>query len=134
MWTMFGGRPAPRSMTTKLGQVLRLGTQFLHEYDFGTTTELKGKVVAEQVGVFSKNESVKTLARNLPPVIPCSVCGAPSAQLCMECLYDGIGCLCADHTQGHKCGDEMFLPVVNSPRVGECGTTGPYDPSQYFNP
>jgi hypothetical protein len=134
MWAMFGGRSAPQSMSAKLDRVLRPGTTFVHEYDFGTTTELKGKLVSEQLASFSKKEIVKTLARNLPPVIPCSVCGAPSTQLCTECLYRGTGCLCDDHTQDHKCGDEMFLPVVNSPRVGECGYTGPYDPSAYFNP
>ncbi len=134
MWTMFGGRSAPRSMSVKLAEVLPPGVKFLHEYDFGTTTELTGKVVAEQEAVFSKKERVKILARNLPPLIPCSVCGAPSTQLCMNCIYDGTGCLCDAHSEDHACGDEMFLPVVNSPRAGECGYTGPYNPSAFFNP
>jgi hypothetical protein len=25
---------------------------------------------------------------------------------------------------GHECGEEMLLPVVNSPRVAMCGYTG----------
>jgi hypothetical protein len=36
------------------------------------------------------------------------------------------GWLCDAHAEKHKHQD-MFLPVVNSPRVGQCGYTGPLE-------
>jgi hypothetical protein len=49
--------------------------------------------------------------RNLePPLISCEVCGKPATEVCAG---------------EHECGEEMLLPVVNSPRVGMCGYTGP---------
>ena len=33
--------------------------------------------------------------------------------------------LCEVHTEKHDCGEEALLPVVNSPRMGMCGYTGP---------
>ncbi len=110
------------SMNRKLGEVLAPQTTFTHEYDYGSTTELTLKVIAEQEGVCSL--PVQLLARNEPPLIPCFKCGKPAAQLCMEC-YDETGVLCAEHASEHGHDEEMYLPVVNSPRVGTCGYTGP---------
>ena len=51
MWPMlFGSRHPTRSMSTRLDEVLRPGLKFQHEYDFGTTTNLTLKVVAEREG------------------------------------------------------------------------------------
>ena len=36
------------------------------------------------------------------------------------------GWLCEAHAEKHRHQD-MFLPVVNSPRVGMCGYTGPFE-------
>lgn len=41
------------------------------------------------------------------------------------CLYEENGLLCERCAEKHHCGDEMWLPVVNSPRTGMCGYTGP---------
>jgi len=35
-----------------------------------------------------------------------------------------MGWLCDECAPKHKCGEDMLLPVVNSPRVGKCGYTG----------
>jgi len=94
-----------------------------YEYDFGSTTHLKIKVVDERTGQVTGN-GIQLMARNNPPEIPCDVCGKPAVELCVMCLYEGEGALCKAHSENHKCDDDYFLPVVNSPRVGVCGYTG----------
>ena len=47
------------------------------------------------------------------------------AWVCTECVFDDGGWLCETCAVKHECGEEMLLPVVNSPRVGMCGYTGP---------
>ena len=126
MWTeIFGRGEPPRSMKVRLASVLQPGLKFYHEYDFGTTTELALKVVAEQESLF-KGRSVRMLARNAPPPIPCAKCGQPATEVCVECMYSEKGWLCEAHAEKHRHQD-MFLPVVNSPRVGMCGYTGPFE-------
>ena len=116
----------PKSMSATLGTVLSVGDKFEHEYDFGTTTELTLKVIAERVG--AKSKGVRILARNDPPEIPCAICGKPATQVCSQCVYEGPQAwLCEEHADDHKCGEDYFLPVVNSPRVGMCGYTGSPD-------
>jgi hypothetical protein len=112
-----------RSMTTQLGRVLEEGKSFLHYYDMGDTTELMLKVVSSfEAKVSSKN--VILLARNRPPDIRCDNCGQPAKWICRLCNWEGLGWLCEQCAPLHECGEEMLLPVVNSPRVGVCGYTG----------
>jgi hypothetical protein len=114
----------PKGMSAKLGDVLEPGVKFSHEYDFGTTTELVLKVVSEREGIV-KRDAVNVLARNDPPAISCAECGKPATQVCTQCIYEGPQAwLCDEHAESHKCGEDYFLPVVNSPRVGMCGYTG----------
>jgi hypothetical protein len=108
----------------KVGEVLRSEMCFAHEYDFGTTTELALRVVSEREGP-QPGQKVQVLARNNPPVIPCGGCGKPATQVCAQCSYDVAGWLCELCAHEHECGEEMMLPVVNSPRTGQCGYTGP---------
>ena len=112
-----------KSMKIKLDKALEPGMKFSHEYDFGTTTELSLKVLSEREGEV-KGKSIRILARNEAPVILCQSCGKPATEVCSQCVYDGEGWLCEECAEDHECGEEMFLPVVNSPRVGMCGYTG----------
>ncbi len=82
------------------------------------------KVVAERVGE-AQGKSIQVLARNEAPLISCEVCGKPATEVCAQCIYEGAGWLCEACAEEHECGEEMLLPVVNSPRVGMCGYTGP---------
>jgi len=126
MWTeIFGTREQPQSMNVRLEAVLRPDLKFYHEYDFGTTTALALKVVSEEMRPF-ESKTVRLLARNLPPPILCAKCGQPATQVCVECMYTEKGWLCEAHGEKHPHQD-MFLPVVNSPRVGMCGYTGPFE-------
>ena len=69
------------SMAIGLERVLEVGDKFEHEYDFGTTTELTLKVIAERTGALKAND-VKILARNDPPELLCATCGQAATQLC----------------------------------------------------
>jgi len=112
-------------MGRKLKDVLSPGMELLHEYDFGSTTELLIKVLAEYEGLMEKNKSVQVLARNEAPEILCDECEkALAVQICTECQWDESGWLCQTCAEDHECGEEMMLPVVNSPRTGVCGYTG----------
>ncbi|MEW6097455.1 MAG: hypothetical protein AB1567_13190 [bacterium] len=125
MWTMmFGGRKQVGSMNTYTGSVFYPGLKFHYEYDFGTTTHLSLRVVSERKEDI-KDRSIRILARNDPPQIICSMCRKLTAtQVCTQCIYDGSGWLCDKCAEKHECGEDMLLPVVNSPRVGMCGYTG----------
>ena len=108
-------------MEIALGRLFLPGMRFRHEYDFGTTTELALKVVSE--GEMAGRD-IRVLARNDAPVLPCGECGSPAAETCMECSWGGNGLLCDECAAKHACGEEMFLPMVNSPRTGICDYSG----------
>lgn len=115
-----------KSMEYALQDVLQPGLEFRHEYDFGTTTELNLKVLEKgKIIVKGKYKPAYILAQNEPPEIICDKCAKQTAtQICTECLCNGQGWLCSDCSKKHKCDEDMFLPVVNSPRSGMCGYTG----------
>ncbi len=112
-----------KSMRVLLGKVFNPGQTCSYEYDFGSTTELLVKVIAEHE-VDMKGRTIQILARNSSPIIPCDVCGEPATSLCTQCIYEDKGCLCDACTKNHACSEEMLLPLVNSPRAGVCGYTG----------
>lgn len=111
------------SMETRLDEILSPGMKFRYEYDFGSTTHLAMKVVSQEQKQI-KDELITVLAMNEPPSIPCMSCGKMATQLCSECHWSGEGWLCDECAAEHECGEDMLLPVVNSPRVGVCGYTG----------
>ena len=115
-----------RDMAVALAEVVGPGMRFTYQYDFGSTTHLALRVVGERVGPRPEGR-IGILARNEPPEIPCTECGAPAAAVCAECIWDGTGWVCRACAPKHECGVEMMLPVVNSPRVGVCGYTGDGD-------
>jgi hypothetical protein len=103
--------------------IFKPGLKIRHEYDFGSTTELLISVIGEYKGPVK--EKIELLARNEPPQILCNECGkVPAVEICTECSWSGKGWLCKSCAKKHKCGEDMMLPVVNSPRTGVCGYTG----------
>jgi hypothetical protein len=76
-------------MENRLGEVLRKGSKLSYENDFGSTTQLTLKVVGEREGLVWKANDVHLLARNDPPLIPCSRCEkAPATIIDMEDTND----------------------------------------------
>jgi hypothetical protein len=110
---------AERNMDVPIAKVLRPGWKFTHDYDFGSTTRLALRVVGEREGQ-APQQRARLLARNEPPRILCERCQKNPAAW-VE-VYEGYAWCC------EKCcknTEEGVLPVVNSPRVGVCGYTGP---------
>lgn len=131
--SMLGFGVERRDMDISLGELLEGGLEFTHEYDFGTTTELSLRVADLGYGDTGDEGlqdhgygAIRVLARNEPPEIKCETCGAPATSVCTEHLYrqESEAWLCEDCTAAHEWDDHLFLPVVNSPRVGVCGYTG----------
>jgi len=106
-------------MDIALGEVLRPQMEFCHEYDFGTTTGLLLRVVAEREGLITW-KSILFLAMNVAPEIKCSSCGERATQVCCLCIGEGEEWLCDECAPRHECGEDMLLPVLNSPRTGMC--------------
>jgi hypothetical protein len=106
-------------MRTKLGNALRPEMTFFYAYDFGSTTELTLRVVAKMADM-PAGKAIQLLALNDAPSYPCSACGKPAQLIDTE---DGQ-LLCKACTSEHADND-MLLPLVNSPRTGVCGYSGP---------
>jgi hypothetical protein len=112
-----------KSMNYLLEKVLRYGKEFYYEYDFGSPTYLELKLVNERE-IEDSDRSIEIIARNEPPVVNCDSCGKIATYICRQCSNSGKGWVCNDCAPGHECGEEVLLPVVNSPRVGVCGYMG----------
>ena len=112
-------------MKHKVEDILFPGMQLVYQYDFGSTTELSIKAVDNYQGATDGNKKIQIITRNAQPIIPCDECDQkPAAQICSACQWEEKGWLCEECSQTHGCDDDMFLPVVNSPRTGVCGYTG----------
>jgi hypothetical protein len=123
MSAFYGGARSKVSMSRRIDEVLGSpGGRLGYEYDFGSTTEL----LVTHAGIIDAAhvKGVRVVARNEAPSWPCDECGQPATKICVECANMGGGFFCAIHTSKHECGEEILLPVVNSPRMGVCGYTG----------
>ncbi|HHY54966.1 MAG TPA: plasmid pRiA4b ORF-3 family protein [Chloroflexi bacterium] len=121
-----------KSITTRIGDVLRPGLKGKYEYDFGAPTELNIEVVGVREGKPLTTKPIVLLARNIMPAYLCAECGAPATHVCMQCYFEigEPGCyLCADHARQHGCtlygGPKRRF---NSPRTGRCKYNGPAKP------
>jgi hypothetical protein len=115
---VFGGPWDEKRTDGRVDRILSPGLKIDYEYDFGSTTPLKLRVVAQLTEASARE--IRILAQNDEPAIPCVACGNPAKQVCTECGWSGDGWVCDTCADQHECGDEMMLPVVNSPRVGAC--------------
>ena len=112
-----------KTMNHALGKLLTPGLLFHYVYDFGTSTQLKLKVAALR-DVPPSRDSIRLVAQNHLPDILCDRCGTTATAVVSEGFGGDDGWLCEKCSQDHPCGEEMLLPIVNSPRVGVCGYTG----------
>lgn len=126
--SMFKDMPKEDDMDVELGKALKVGQKFSYTYDFGSSTDLTLKVIAEREGVEDQDEeedSIQIMARNELPVIPCRSCGKPAIGIFpgyAAAEYGAVCETCAKTDRGEY--DDQLLPIVNSPRVGICGYTG----------
>lgn len=118
-------------MATPIARVFQPGVELTHIYDFGSSSHTLLKAVGTRRGKPLTPHPITLMARNDPPEVQCTECEQPASWLCMECVYelDKPGFLCDRHVEDHPCQDYGEpVPLVNSPRVGMCGYTGPAEP------
>ena len=122
-WSAFNGTTS-ESIDTSLVNAMDVGDKFTYEYDFGSTTYVEGKIIAARQGALT--EPVRILTRNNTYMFECVECGRQASDYCTDC--ECFFCeQCLTDIERHECGEEMALPLVNSPRMGVCGYTGDYD-------
>lgn len=125
----FRGREIPESH--RADQVFHAETQLTHLYDFGTTSETRIRVMDVRRGPPTTERPIALMARNEMPEITCMKCNRQATWLCPECAYETgqAGHLCDEHLPSHPHdADGDPFPLVNSPRTGMCGYTGPAEP------
>jgi len=118
-------------METEIGQVFEPGVELTHIYDFGTSSETLVKSLGVRTGRPLTPYPIALMARNNMPEVKCVECSRLASCLCLECIYeyDEPGTLCDRHAAVHEHADYGDpVPLVNSPRVGMCGYTGPAEP------
>jgi len=119
----FSGRHE-KSMAAKLYQLLQPETEFTHEYDYGSTTDLVLRVFGAHKMALA-DIGVRVLARNAPPEVRCIGCHKPATAV--EAGWGGPNrdrCFCAACAETKIDDEGMRLPIANSPRVGVCAYCG----------
>jgi len=115
-------------MNHKVHDVFDSGIKIFHDYDFGTTTRvfLKG-LKHYQLNI---EDQIILLSRNEPLKLICATCKVePAVNICTSCNWEQYSFFCKKCSKKHEKVCEYFnedssLPVVNSPRMGQCGYTG----------
>jgi hypothetical protein len=107
-------------MEVLLERVLKVGQRFSYIYDYGSSTYINLRVIAEREGmVQNQKEPVQLLARNTAPTFPCRVCGKPATTVAMgyftASIADSVFCTECANKQVKEGG---MLPIINSPRAG----------------
>jgi len=123
----FGVNKSKIPMNQYVGNVFEPKIKIYHNYDFGSTT----RVYLKCIKVFSLNlkDKLILLSRNEPLKFMCAVCKIkPAVNMCTYCNMDKYSFFCQDcsekHSENCQKYDYGYSPVVNSPRMGECGYMG----------
>ena len=106
-----------KSMLSKLFKILSPGDEFIYEYDVSSPTKINLKILEE---FKAEDDDITVMARNEPLEFICSGCVREAVVVCTYCVWDGSGYLCPDCANAHRCGPELLLPIINSPRMGIC--------------
>lgn len=117
-------------MTRKVHQVFQSVAEITHIYDFGTESVTLIKAIAERRSKATGKRPIALMARNALPEALSGV--RRGGELVVHRVHDGRGSLGlalfgARPAHPHE-GYGEPVPVVNSPRMGVCGYTGPAEP------
>lgn len=116
-------------MNRKVYQTLKTDMEMTHVYDFGSSTVTSIKVVDARWGKPVTSHPIFLMARNDMPKTTCDRCNKKAKWLLEDYdSFDGGEFLCDKHKE-EESGDDLYaeelFELVNSPRVGVCGYTGP---------
>jgi hypothetical protein len=124
----FGHNNFKVSMNHKVIDVFDTRIKIFHDYDYGTTTRVFLKGLKNYQ--LNLKEKIILLSRNEPLKLMCATCKKkPAVNICTTCNYDDYSFFCESCSEKHEKVCEDFadyssMPIVNSPRMGECGYTG----------
>lgn len=124
----FGHKNFKIKMKDLVDDVFQPKIKIYHDYDYGTTTRVF--LNAKKQYQLNLKEKIILLSRNEPLKIMCSKCKRkPAVDICTVCWYNGEAFFCPTCSAKHAETCEDFedyakMPVVNSPRMGECGYMG----------
>ena len=125
----WGSDELAKTKTAK--EIFKPGITLTHIYDFGTSSITEIRFVESRQGKPTTFRPLALMARNVQPEARCIECEEPAVWLCFECLFEDQtdGTLCEEHIKSHP-HDEYGepVPIVNSPRLGLCGYSGPAEP------
>ncbi|MCS3628409.1 hypothetical protein GGP85_002097 [Salinibacter ruber] len=115
----------------RVDQVFDEDTEMTHIYDFGTESRTLIRTMDVREGPPTTAHPIELMARNHKPEVVCMNCDRTASWLCVECMHeeDASGTLCDEHAEEHP--HDAYgapMPIVNSPRTGMCGYTGPAEP------
>ena len=117
-----------KTMSSSIDSLFQPGMNIDYIYDYGSSTELVLKVISDMPGKISGKKKIKLVARNNELVFKCAKCKKEIAtKICAVCIHEKDrkrASFCNNCVNFHKCGEKLALPIVNSPRSGECGYTG----------
>jgi hypothetical protein len=116
-------------MQVKLNKILEPGMIFGYVYDYGSSTELIFKLISSRLGKIKKGRKpVRLVVGNDPILFECHTCKeAIATNICSICRSERNikqASFCGNCLKLHECGEDTALPIVNSPRSGECEYTG----------
>jgi hypothetical protein len=119
------------TMRIKLNKLLQTDMSFVYIYDYGSSTELTIRMISFLPSIMKKGKKlIKIAARNNEIQFKCIKCEKEKAtEICAVCLCEAgriQSSFCKKCIKQHKCGEEMALPITNSPRSGICGYTGDF--------
>ena len=114
-----------------LDEIFEPGLELMHIYDFGTSSETVIRAIDRRQGKPTTRYPIALMARNLAPEQVCIECGQPATRFSMgELIQRNVWrTLCEEHAEEQPPDDYGEpVPLVNSPRLGMCGYSGPADP------
>jgi len=120
------GMPREHRLDRKLDDTVSPGVTFFHEYDFGSTTDLKLRVLSEHEEP-TRRKNIRLLARNEPPVIACEECGKDADWVGAYDESYEVKTICDTCLATKGDGATRVLSLVNSPRTGVCAYEGPQE-------
>ena len=100
-----------RDMHIRLDEVFQPGQICTYEYDFGSTTDLRLKVLAEY-DMRSAEKLIQVIARNDLSLLACNECGNAATFICSQCLSPRDGRLCERCIEKHPCDKAMLSPFL----------------------
>jgi len=124
----FGHKNFKIKMKDRVEDVFQDRIKIFHDYDYGTTTRVLLR--AHKHYSLPQSDDIILLSRNEPLKLMCSICHKkPAVNICTVCWYNDYAYFCESCSKAHAetCSDfydYANMPLVNSPRTGECGYTG----------